>query len=301
MTKRVHFIVPSHGTPCGLAEYTDYLVSAMPEATVSAEPIDLTGIDVLHVQHEHSLFDLYMLPGYLAYARRVGVEVVVTEHSVLPKPSEFEQYASAIVALSEHGANLLLKRVPRVAHIPHHCPDWFPPRKRSLGRTVGLFGFLSPYKGFYEVIDTVAKMPDTRVLALCHDRLGNQREAWERRIAGKPVEWVPDFLPIEESARRLARECDALAYWYPSLPFGSASGAVRVGLATGVPIVASPANWLEELGDTVHRATDLREGLERILTDTQLRKDVVANARRFCREHSWEAIAERHRVLYDAL
>ena len=94
---------------------------------------------------------------------------------------------------------------------------------------------------------------------------------------------------------------DDRVFPYDDVPHASASGAVRVGLATGVPVLASPTRWFEELGDAVHRDADPAEGVRRLLEDEPLRRRTVEAARAHCREHSWSRCAARHAALWRSL
>ena len=111
--------------------------------------------------------------------------------------------------------------------------------------------------------------------------------------------WLVDqFLPAEEVARRLAAEADVLVFWYDDVPHASASGAARVGLATGVPVLTSPTHWFHELRDVTYQPDDLVDGVQRLLEDTALRKRLAAAARDYCHENSWARSAERHLALW---
>ena len=46
---------------------------------------------------------------------------------------------------------------------------------------------------------------------------------------------------------------------------------MRVGLATGVPVLTSPTSWFADLRDVTYQPADLEEGVRRLLEDTQLR------------------------------
>lgn len=296
--------VPSWGTPCGIAEYTGHLAECLGHVRVSATAPPLSETRLLHVQHEHMLFRGEDLLRRAQAARARRVPVVVTEHTILPEEgSEWEHHADALVGHTAAGAEILRARCPEVEvhHIPHGCPTWFPPRKRERGRVLAAFGFLEPRKGFWAVLDALKQLPDTSLVLYSFPRRDWYVESWERAISGLPVRWVRDFLPSQESARRLAAEADALVYWYDPIEHDSASGAVRVGLASGVPMLVSPTRWFDEMGDAVYRAENLVEGVQRILEDTPLRERTAAAARDYCHANSWARVSEQHRTLWKSL
>lgn len=302
-------MVPSLGTACGIAEYSRDLVSAMGTTPV---PVRLTrgwpdprGLRVLHVQQEAGILADVELDRALPGLVRAGVPVVVTEHTVDDHVRAWEREADVLVAMTVDGAARLGARWPskQVERIPHGCHTWFPARKRERGRVVGAFGFLERHKGFERLLDVLVALPGTELLLFSHTRRPAEDfpRLWAQRAAGLPVRRVADYLPVAEVARRLAAEADVLAFWYDDIVHASASGAVRVGLATGVPIVASRTSWFDELSGVTHQPDDLVGGVERLLEDTPLRDELVTAARDYCEEHRWARVASRHVDLWRGL
>ena len=301
---------PSIGTRCGVAQYAGTLVAALHRSgcPVTHEPEASAAPGVLHLQHEHSL----VAPGHVAEvacrSRAAGVPFVVTEHTVRGQADDWEGDVAALVAHSADGAALLQQRWPaqRVELIPHGCPTWFPPRKVRRGRVVATFGFLEPHKGLGALLDAAAAVGDVELLLI-----GSTRAAWaDEWLAGLdlpvPVRRVAQFLDEPEIARRLATEADVLVFPYAQPRFAAVSGAVRVGLASGVPVLTSPTTWFSDLRDvTLQPATleiaDLAAGIARLLDDTALRDELVAAARQHCHDHSWARTARRHLDLYASL
>jgi hypothetical protein len=111
----------------------------------------------------------------------------------------------------------------------------------------------------------------------------------------------PGYLAEEEVARRLAAEADLLVFWYDDAPLDAASGAVRVGLASGVPVLTSPTAWFADLAEATFQPTDLVAGVRRALDDDVLRRRLVDAARAHCHDHSWARVAEQHLALWDEL
>jgi glycosyltransferase involved in cell wall biosynthesis len=297
------FWVSSWGSACGIAEYTAHLAHGLPSVSVTAQAPDPRRVRVLHVQHEDSLFADVELSQHVTRARQAGVPVAVTEHTVGSRAHVWEGEVDALVALTASGAHLLRSRWQgkRVEHIPHGCPTWFPPRKRARGRVIGAFGFLEPHKGFHALLDVLRAMPGVELLLFSHARTPEMGVRWDEASRGLPVRRVGGFLPVEEVARRLAAEADMLAFWYDEVPHASASGAVRVGLATGVPVLASPTGWFAELRDVTYQPTSLLEGVRRLLDDAPLGERLATAARDYCHDHSWGRTAERHQALWRSL
>lgn len=298
------FWVPSWQTPCGIAEYTAHLSEELPNVRVTSRMPDARGTRLLHIQHETSLFDDSALTESVQRARAGRMPVVITEHTVGWNVRPWERDANVLTALTQRGAAMLRARWPdkRVEYLPHGCPTWFPPRKKASGLTIGAFGFLEYHKGFWQLLDLVRALPGTELLLVSHSKNHEKNEQWARDAAGLPVRHCSDFMPVEAAARLLAAEADILVYWYDELgEHASASGAVRVGMATGVPVLASATNWFKDLEGPTYQSADLIEGARRLLDDTALREETTSAARDYCHQHSWTNIAKRHVALWQSL
>jgi glycosyltransferase involved in cell wall biosynthesis len=138
------------------------------------------------------------------------------------------------------------------------------------------------------------EVPGTELLIYSYTKYPEYVDAWKHAIEGFPVRWVSDFLPVEEIASRLAAEADILVFWYRDGPLASASGAVRVGLATGVPVLASSIDDFSDLRGVTYQPSDLVAGVRRLLDDTELRDTLTAAARDYCRPDGWSTVAKRH-------
>jgi glycosyltransferase involved in cell wall biosynthesis len=295
--------VPSWGDRCGIAQYTANLVESLPEAHVTREPPDLRAVRLLHVEHEPSLLADGELQRMVHEARSRGIPVVVNQHAVAPVARAWERDADLLLSTNPAGAALLRERWPSkwVEHVPHGCPTWFPPRKRRRGRVIGAFGFLEGHKGFWELLEALPRIAGAELLLFSYAKDTQADEAFTEASRGLPVRRVSAYLPEEEVARRLAAEADVLVFWYRPTAYASTSGAARVGLATGVPVLTSATGLFADLRDVTYQPHDLIEGVERLLEDAQLRKRLTSAAREFCNTNSWPRVAERHRALWRTL
>ncbi len=296
------FWTPSWQSPCGIAEYTAHLLETLPAKATASFP-HLKGVRLLHIQHENLLFDDVALARSVQQARLAGIPVVITQHAVTPQSRAWERDADALVALTAAGCAMLRSRLPgkRIEHIPHGCPTWDLPRKRSRGRVIGAFGFLERHKGYWDLLEVLRQVPGTELLLFSHAKSAGIAAEWEEAARGLKVRRYDEFLPVEDVARRLAAEADVLVFWYSAVPQASASGAVRVGLATGVPVLASPTNWFTDLRSATYQPGDLIPGVARLLEDEALRLRLTSAAREYCEQHSWARTAERHLALWREL
>jgi glycosyltransferase involved in cell wall biosynthesis len=286
-----------------VAEYTNHLVQTAGAVAATAVTPDLRAVRLLHVQHEPSLFQDADLTHLAQHARASSVPMVVTEHAVTGLARAWEREVDALVALTRAGAEQLRRHWPdqRVEHIPHGCPTWFPPRKRERGCVIGAFGFLERHKGYWRLLDVVRELPGVELVLYSHSKRPAIAAEWDEAARGLPVHREGAFLPVDEVARRLAGEADVLVFWYDPPAFAAASGAVRVGLATGVPVLTSPTGWFEDLREVTYQPDDLVGGIQRLLRDSGLRDRLTAAARDYCHEHDWPRIAERHLTLWRSL
>ena len=220
-----------------------------------------------------------------------------------PTAFPWERDADVLLATTAAGAAALRARWTGkwVEHVPLGCPTWFPPRKRERGRVLGAYGLFEWHKGFGSLLDLVRAQPGTELFLVSHAKRAEDAERFAREADGLPVRRVAEFVPEAEAARLLAAEADALVYWYDDTPWASASGAVRLGLATGVPVLTSPTRWFCDLGEVTFQPDDLAAGVERLLADEMLRRRLTTNARAFCHANSWERTATRIQSLWRTL
>jgi glycosyltransferase involved in cell wall biosynthesis len=294
----------SYGERCGVAEYTASLSGALTrQIRTGAQAPNLRNVQLLHIQHENGLFHDAEMNSVMHQAADARVPVVVTEHSVDERPRAWEHEASALVSLSRRGAELLRARWPgkRVEQISHGCPTWFPPLKQQRGRVIGVLGFLERHKGFWQLLDVLRKVSGTELVMFSYAKNKGLEQEWEEATQGLAVRRVAAYLPEAEIARRLAAEADILAFPYSEVDHVSVSGAVRIGLATGVPVLCSPTRWFEELRELTYQPADLAEGAIRLLEDSALRNNVSHAAKDFCHENSWPRVAEKHLTLWRSL
>ena len=151
------------------------------------------------------------------------------------------------------------------------------------------------------MLEALRRRPGTELVLFAHPRDEASAEALTRDTAGLPVRWHRQWLPSREVARRLALECDALVFWHDDVGHLSASGAARIGLATGVPVITRRTPWFDDLSQVTFQADDLVDAVERVLDDTRLRDGLHEAAREHCTTHSWRRVAATHLDLWQSL
>jgi glycosyltransferase involved in cell wall biosynthesis len=317
------FWVPSWGAGGEIAAYTRRLRRALPRSRATARAPRPRRHDLVHVQHGPELFDGLSSRGFaspesdapslddadlvrqIVDAHRSGAAVAVTEHRVEAQGHPWEPLVDALVATTARGAEQLRARVPegRVAHIPLGCPEPLPGPVRAArsGPVLGALGALRRGKGFWALLDVLRALPGAELLLFSRAPDERWSAEWRAASAGLPVRWVDDELPERQVVQRLAAEAEVLVFWYEARPWHAASAAVRTGLATGVPVLASPTSWFEDLAEVTFQPEELVTGVQRLLGERALRVELAAAAKEYCHAHRWSRIAEMHVALWRTL
>jgi glycosyltransferase involved in cell wall biosynthesis len=178
----------------------------------------------------------------------------------------------------------------------------------GFGPVIGSFGFLLPGKGLTELIHGFALIlrayPNAYLLMINADYpLAESQEERERCLAlirlleiENHVRLVNEFLDTEEALFFLSA-CDAITYPYQRSE-ESASGAVRLGLAAGRPVVTTPLPVFADLAEIVYQLSgtgpaEIAEGIISLLQDADRKSRVVQRQQDWVRANSWSAQAAR--------
>jgi glycosyltransferase involved in cell wall biosynthesis len=294
----VTVVCPSLGRRCGVAEYTKSLCEAT--GAVPASGVEKSGV-LLHVQHENWLYDDEALYRDLAAAREEGAVIVVTEHTATPAGRIWDALVDVWITHTALGYDWLVHRCPAsyVTRIPHGCPTWFPPTKKRAGATIGTFGFLGRSKGHAALMHALDVIPGLELLVYGTVPARGSLRRFTDDYQGRSVRHVNSYLPEQDVVAELAAQADILVFWYDeNLITPGTSGAVTVGLATGVPVITSPTTRFAELRSCTYQPPSLIEGIQVLLDDEGLRTSLAARARLYCAENSWPCVGRRHRAVW---
>jgi glycosyltransferase involved in cell wall biosynthesis len=173
---------------------------------------------------------------------------------------------------------------------------------------IGTFGFLLPGKGLPELIHSFALIlrayPAAYLLMLNADYPTSESQLQRERcvalsrlleLEGR-LKLINDFLDTEEILFLLSA-CDAIVFPYQRSE-ESASGAVRLGLAAGRPILTTPLPVFSDLSEVVYQlpgseATEIAEGILSVLQDDDRKNEILQRQRDWVRANSWAAQAAR--------
>lgn len=208
--------------------------------------------------------------------------------------------------------------VQNVSLIPHgvtYVPGLPEPVARNpLVIRIATYGFLLPGKGIPELITafmllkqrlaTGQNQPQVRLElfnALYPAEVS--RLAWREssKLAGL-VGFEDDIClhmqyQDNEQALRELMACDLVVFPYQQTR-ESASGAVRMGLASGRPVVCTPLGIFNDVAGIVHFLPDITpqgmaEGLFHLVTDVVLRHSKHQQQQAWLQTHAWQRVARR--------
>ena len=244
----------------------------------AASFLNLSGADVLCVQHEYGIFGGTAGAHLLALLREVRMPIVTTLHTLLSEPDDAQRrvmdevvrLSERVVVMSDHGANLLreVHGVPdrRIDRIPHGIASLplLPRGKRLLGvegkAVILTFGLLSPDKGIEYVIDALPRILEQNpatvyvVVGATHPHVKEHDgeayrimlESRARRLGVHGAMIFHDrFVSRDELADFLSA---ADIYITPYLkPEQIASGTLAYAVGSGRAVISTPYRYAREL------------------------------------------------------
>lgn len=178
-------------------------------------------------------------------------------------------------------------------------------------RIAGIFGYITPAKGHSIALHALARLPDDYVLVIAG---GLRREAdraalvlIERQIAKLGLQRrvrITGYLPEAELPAHIDA-CDLLVY--PATHVDS-SYSIVTGLAyQSAPLIASDVYGHCEVAENggglalfrSSDAADLARTIQAVANDPQRQASMRVDMARYAREHSWQAVAQQTRTVYE--
>jgi glycosyltransferase involved in cell wall biosynthesis len=168
-----------------------------------------------------------------------------------------------------------------------------------------LFGFVGRYKGHEIAVRALKELPPKYVLAVVG---GPHPEGSERTVNKILRLWkgqdpnrmrITGFVPQEQLDMYHAATDICLAPYIDDKL--SSSAAITWALTSGKPVIASTIRAFREINETVpcmlpvtpKCEMELAWQIQRLAADPEQQRQLVENARRYAREHSWDEIAKR--------
>ena len=278
------------------------------------------GIDTVVIQHQPGLLRFSYLNELLLKLSEMDVKVFITMHNTrdrslvfpskrIEKAVEGLKTCSTVMVHSNSDVEILkaLGIEDNVVMIPHGI---YPPPSDSAeslpveGRVMGSFGFLLKHKGQLELVEAFERLPGwDKLLLLCAtiERSGKMEAKINSLIEKKGltgrVKLVTDFLDDDVVIASLAK-CELLVFPYQNTK-ESASGAVRMGVAAGVPLAVTPI----PIFDDVTGAIRMRGGTvdDIVASISKISQDDLESSRKSMVELrdslQWDEVAKRIQAL----
>ncbi|MGE4373709.1 MAG: glycosyltransferase [Xanthobacter sp.] len=290
-------------------------------------------VDALVLQFNLSFFPLDALCRLVERVEEEGVPVFLCFHSTMDVERPMEAgggwvrlaegrqsltRATRILAHSASDLNRLkaIGLVENVTLLPHGLPEPFAGDRAQMRRALGLegrtvlatFGFLLPHKGLREIILAVKQMratlPDLHLLMLNAlypaDVSRAELEACQALVKAEGLEdcvtIVSDFLEDADIMARLSA-ADVIVYPYQNTQ-ESASGAVRLGLASGTPVACTPLPIFEDVAPITRTLPgispdELATGLSDMLADRAALAEQAQRQAQWAAQIIWPVMRNR--------
>ena len=288
-------------------------------------------VDAVVIQYNFSFFPLSALAELIDGLHHWGKTCFLTLHATkdVDKPDfkaalgEIRQSLARCTRILVHSladCNRLkdIGLVDNVVLFPHGVPA---PSEISGGRrsskfTVGTFGYALPHKGLREVIDACAllrrsgsdvalRMVNSRYPAPHSDEeVAACRSLIASKLGNKDAIFDDDFHSEAEIVDLLA-QCDLLVFAYQETG-ESASGAIRVAMSAGVPILCTPLEIFDDVSAAVDFSTGsapqaLAEAILRFISEPTLAQAQLNRRSRWQSKTSWPVLSKRLANMIESL
>jgi len=294
--------------------------------------LNISGSDVLCLQHEYGIFGGKAGSHILALLSDVRMPIVTTLHTVLGEPTvdqrrvmdEVTRLSSRLIVMSHRGGELLreVHGVPadKIDFIPHGIPSL--PSSRASKKRLGVeemsliltFGLLSPDKGIEYVIDAlpavVASHPTATyvVVGATHPHVKERHgEAYRRSLELRAHKLGVDARVVFHdrfvSASELAEFLSAAdIYITPYLnPEQITSGTLAYAVGNGKAVVSTPYRYARELlADDRGLLVPFRDSaaisatVNKLLGDPGELQALGARAAEYGRNMAWPSVARQY-------
>ena len=311
----------------------------LPSYLRAADFLNITGVDVLCVEHEFGIYGGRAGSHVLALLHELRMPIVTTLHTILRDPTPDQQrvmrdlirLSTRLVVMAEKGREFLLDvyKAPaaKIDLIPHGIPDmpfgdpnYFKDEFGVAGKKVLLtFGLLSPNKGIEYALralpDIIAEFPNTVFIVvgqthpnLLRDegelyRLSLERMAKDLGVQ-KHVVFFNRFVELDELMRFIGA---ADIYLTPYLTEAQiTSGTLAYAFGSGNAVVSTPYWHAQELltaerGKLVPFRDEkaISQAVNELLHDEPLRHLMRKNAYLLGRDMVWSRVAQLYMKSFD--
>jgi glycosyltransferase involved in cell wall biosynthesis len=285
--------------------------------------------DFIIIQHEFGIFPkatyfLQLLQGI------EDIPYVVTMHSVYEHldKSICTSAVKDIVVHSEEGKKVLKKlgNANNIYVVPHGCVQFNDEDKTELWNifqtpyTIVQFGFGFFYKGVDRVLDAIhylkrsdPKFKDIFYCYLCSDNYHTSvvhtqyydfliKKIDELSLHDNAV--IIRKFQTDQMIKNYLRTAKIAVFPYVGDPKNmvyGASGAIRIAMACGIPVIASSCHQFDDLEDVVPRPAnfaELADEIDEVFSNHNHRKSILAKSEAYMAANTWGISADRYINLY---
>lgn len=340
---RIGLAIPSWGRPCGVAEYARGLIWGFQQigqpVAVLGDPAQVSQAaqqkrcQVIHFQHEYSLWEPGLLRRQAMELLRYGATPVVTVHAHAAASDHHAVLREVFPCLIVHSEEIARSLRADLGLPPGQVrvislgvrPYPLPPRDRmraELGLTagqvaLGYCGFFYPQKGLVELGEAAAELrqrfPGIRCFLFAsvanNDTSRRYHEEVKAALAARGlrdvVTMVVDYLPEPKLVGYL-HAMDVNVFPYAELSTQQVSAAVRTAMAALRPIITTSVSAFADLEGEVEKVPDNRPGqiaagVRNLIEDPDRQEALIAGMRQYITKHNWSTVASRHLALYASL
>lgn len=284
--------------------------------------------DFIILQHEFGIFPnlFYFMQLMQLFSK---TPYVVTMHSVFEHLDKivYSDSVKNIIVHTEQAKEILLKHGnnSKIHVIPHGCP--LPMNLPELWNichnpyTIMQFGFGFQYKGVEKAIDAIhyLKTNDAKFSNIFYFYLLSENEftkhahdsyynsllqkindlGLENNIAINRKFQTDQMLSLYLRLAKLAIFPYATS---PNNTVYASSGAIRLAMAHGIPVIASDAHLFDDIAGVVPRPKDyleLAKEIDEIFSNSSYKNDMESRINNFLISNSWEITAKKYISLYE--
>lgn len=283
--------------------------------------------NMMHIQYSEGFYTLSALAALINGLTDRGMKTILTAHAFQVEGVDMTEITPALARLAQiHVLNtqdedyLKSLGLKNTVHLPHGNITFALQSKLRLRKKLGIsseqtpvignHGFMSEGKGIMETIAAIAKLKEDypRLLYLAINAV-NPRNMTSQALSEQFHQFVKehelennvihisDFLEKEDIILALAA-ADINIFAYPEAK-QTASGAVRLAMAAGRPIIASESFQLSDLGDIAfmianNKAETITTGLKKLLSNPDLYYQYLSKCLLGKDKNSWDVLTLRY-------
>lgn len=280
--------------------------------------------DVVHIQYEPGLYNLFYVPLLITILRKAKIKTILTLHAIdyfpltiFHKIFLYDRPDKIIVHTKTHQElikNVLdAKNSKKVELVPMGL---VPQEFGKDGKYILFFGFLNQHKGVEDLLEAFSKTNCKQKLVL----IGSINPIFQPDVEYKDkikfmisdlglrnrVEFIHKFVP-EKSLSRYIKNSMFVVFPYRSSYSGAQSQAIIDVLAFGKPmIVTKPAqgNLINKENALVVEPGNvmmLAEAMEKLTGSKSMRDGMTERNKSLSKELDWDKIADINLLLYENL